>query len=584
MATVPEYIKKSNAAENKIKELEDKLREEKLKFKSLIEIIPAAIFIKDKKNRTIECNDYYARTLNVKKQEILDRPIDGLFPDADLHYRDDLKIIATGHGIYNIVSLLKKNKKNLWLSTNKIPLKNKDGENIGVIGCSLDISLQKQLEKFLIDSKKEKEIILDSISESVLYLDRKYRIVWANKKVLNDTGLNLDELKGKYCYDIWNKYDKPCPKCAAKEAFGSGRDAIMELTDSRKRIFRIRAYPVRGLKNTIDGIVTISLDITQQKQFEEKLRESEERYRFIFNGSHDAIVIADSGSNILDTNHAASILFGYSKDEFKKISLTNLIENFDFHSDENFFYRIMVGEYIICEKEIFRKDRTKVDTEFRGVKIMIKGSPYAYLVIRDIGERKRAQENLNKYYDHLEMLVEQRTTDLKMANSALEQEIEERKKIEEKLRIKKTDLINQSNHLEEVNTALKILLAQRENDKKEVEESVLFNMKELIIPYIEKINKHHLTAKQATLLNIIESNLNNIISPFIKRLSASLLNLTTMQIKVANLVKEGKTNDEIADFLCVSKNTVLSHRYQLRKKLGIKNKKINLRAYLKSLE
>ena len=82
------------------------------------------------------------------------------------------------------------------------------------------------------------------------------------------------------------------------------------------------------------------------------------------------------------------------------------------------------------------------------------------------------------------------------------------------------------------------------------------------------------------LINILDSNLSNMISPFISKLSSKFINLTPMEIRVANLVKEGQTNKEIADIMCLSKNTIMFHRYNIRRKLGLKNKKINLRSHL----
>jgi DNA-binding CsgD family transcriptional regulator len=180
--------------------------------------------------------------------------------------------------------------------------------------------------------------------------------------------------------------------------------------------------------------------------------------------------------------------------------------------------------------------------------------------------------------------VAERTAALAKINAQYEQEIEERKRAEGSLRKREVELKAQSHHLAEVNTALKVLLKQREDDKKELGENVLSNVKELISPYLERLKKSRLNTNQKTLINILDSNLSNMISPFISKLSSKYFNLTPGEVRVANLVKEGKTNKEIAELLCISKNTVLFHRYNIRQKLGLKNKKINLRSHLLSYD
>jgi PAS domain S-box-containing protein len=162
-------------------------------------------------------------------------------------------------------------------------------------------------------------------------------------------------------------------------------------------------------------------------------------------------------------------------------------------------------------------------------------------------------------------------------------DITEHRQAEDALRKRETELEAQSHHLKEVNTALRVLLEQREEDKKDLEENVLSNVKQLVNPHIEALKKSRLDANQRTFVSILESNLNNIVSSFTIKLSSKLSNLTPMEIRVADFVKEGKTNKEIAELLCLSKNTILSHRFHIRSKLGLKNQKINLRTHLLSL-
>jgi PAS domain S-box-containing protein len=161
-------------------------------------------------------------------------------------------------------------------------------------------------------------------------------------------------------------------------------------------------------------------------------------------------------------------------------------------------------------------------------------------------------------------------------------DITERKRAEVALREKEKKLEHQAEHLKEVNTALKVLLEHREEEKKQSDENILVNIKKLILPYIEKIEKSKLNEKNATYLGIIKSNLLELVSPFENRLSSKLFELTPSEIQIADLIKHGKTSKEIASLLNVSPKAISFHRGNIRKKLGLANKKINLISYLQS--
>ena len=138
-------------------------------------------------------------------------------------------------------------------------------------------------------------------------------------------------------------------------------------------------------------------------------------------------------------------------------------------------------------------------------------------------------------------------------------------------------------NLEEANTAMRILLKQHDEDKKELEEKVVANINRLISPYVEKIGQTRLDPRQRTYLEIIESHLADVISPFLQRMSAMHLHLTPQEIQVATLVRDGRSTKEISDLLAVSTNAVDFHRKNIRKKFGINNKRTNLRSFLMSL-
>ena len=175
-------------------------------------------------------------------------------------------------------------------------------------------------------------------------------------------------------------------------------------------------------------------------------------------------------------------------------------------------------------------------------------------VITDISILKQVEEELRKTHDELEKRVEERTRELEI----------------------------QKSNLEEVNIALQVLLDKRHEDKKAMEENVLTNVKEMMIPYFEKIRKTKLNVHQKTILSILESYLNEIVSPFTRKTSRAYLNLTPSEIEVANLIRHGRTSKEIADIMSLSLRTIYNHRKSIRKKLEIEDKKTNLRSYLLS--
>ena len=161
-------------------------------------------------------------------------------------------------------------------------------------------------------------------------------------------------------------------------------------------------------------------------------------------------------------------------------------------------------------------------------------------------------------------------------------DITDRIRAERELRKREAELERRTKDLEEMNTALNVLLKKREKDKSELEENISRNVKELIDPYIEKMKNSSLGNTQRMYMEILEKNLNDIVSPFVHNISADFLSLTPTEIQISSLIKHGKTTKEIAELLNLSPRTIDSYREQVRSKLGIKNEKVNLRTYLMS--
>ncbi|MCG8566230.1 MAG: PAS and helix-turn-helix domain-containing protein [Desulfobacterales bacterium] len=145
------------------------------------------------------------------------------------------------------------------------------------------------------------------------------------------------------------------------------------------------------------------------------------------------------------------------------------------------------------------------------------------------------------------------------------------------------ELEKKNQSLEELNTTLKVLFKKREQDRKRMENQMTVNIKELILPCLERLGNGNLDSAQRLCLRTAEAHLNEITSPFIHRLSIAFRQLTPSEIQVANLVRHGRSSKEIARTLGISRETVGSYRKQIRRKLGITRRGINLRSHLSRL-
>jgi len=151
---------------------------------------------------------------------------------------------------------------------------------------------------------------------------------------------------------------------------------------------------------------------------------------------------------------------------------------------------------------------------------------------------------------------------------------------EEALRRSRKALNDQAQSLEESNIALKVLLNQRDLDRQELERKVLSNVKGLVLPYVEKLKGARLKPRERTLVEIVDTHLQDIISPLLQNIANADILLTPQEMHIAALIKDGQSSKEIAEVLNISEATVNFHRKNLRIKFGLQNRRVNLRSYL----
>lgn len=285
---------------------------------------------------------------------------------------------------------------------------------------------------------------------------------------------------------------------------------------------------------------------SEWKKKEQLYKNEIERYQILLEITQDGVGEQDGNRKITYINRRFLDISGYSRNEIIGYSI---IEFLDDESKEILQNKIHAPKYMSREPyelNFFGK---------YGQKLNIMVTP----------EHRYNQEgNFQGSF-----FVMTNVTDLRRTQEELRKRIEELK--------------DKNSNLEELNNAFKVILRKEQENKVELEERVLTNINNIIFPYIEKMKSTASLTEKKTYLEVLELNLKQISSSFPVRISSPSIGFTPSELQIANLIRNGRRTKEIGNLLNLSVKTIEVHRKNIRKKLGIKLKKVNLRTYLLSI-
>ena len=455
---------------------------------------------------------------------------------------------------------------------------NDKGEPICMMDSFVDITERKRMEEEL----RVRENAIASSIDGIGFCDLEGKITYVNDAALKMWGAESpSEVLGRSVLELAQSEEEALEIFQAIMEKGSWSGEVSGFRrDGSPVTVHLSASMVYNDKGEPICVMDSFVDITDRKRMEEELRIRD----FAISSSINGIAIGDLQGNITYVNDAFVRLWG-GKDPSEVLGKSALTFAQSHTDAAAILQTVLTNGTWFGEIIAIKKNHTPIAVQLSANMVQDEqGRPICLLCsFVDITERKLTEQKLQKAYESLEQRVEERTEELVRANIRLKREIEERKLAEQTLMRKEEELQLKSLNLEEANTALKVLLKRGEQDKNELEEKVLSNIRELALPYLEKLKSGPLDDKQAAYVHLLESSLNDIISPFLQRLSSHYLNLTPTEIQVANLVREGKSTKEISELLTISKRAVEFHRNNIRDKLGLKKEKTNLRSYLLSL-
>ena len=387
-------------------------------------------------------------------------------------------------------------------------------------------------------------------SYAISILDSSCTVIAANPATMAALNKTEEEVVGRKCHDLFHGSDRPAPACPIERIISEGGSGSARIeTEMTGRTYLISCTPVRERRGKIFRIVHVAIDITEPEEAQRAAETTEEQFRSLVETTSDWVWKIDKDGFYVYASPRVRDILGYEPEEI--IGKTP----FDLMS---------------------AREAKRVAAEFREISKSLKS--FARL------------ENINRAKDGRLVNIETNGSPTFDGRGNLtgymgfDRDVTEHRAVMTSLAKREKELRSKTVLLEEADTALKVLLKQREEGRKDLENTILDNMKKLVFPYIEKLKTGHLDEIHAACVSAIESNLNSIISPFQQRMAAANPFFTPTELQVADLIERGKTSKEIAKLLCVSKRTVDTHRDNIRVKLALRGKKANLRTHLASLK
>nr|WP_319492337.1 PAS domain S-box protein [uncultured Desulfobacter sp.] len=536
-----------------LKRSQQDLMETQVKYTRLYDFSPVGYLSLSLKGVVLNANLTVAEMLSTERSLLLERPLSDhiVFEDQDIFYRH-LNELAGSRKRHLCELHMKNTEGSIFdVQLESTLIKDEEKGSIQVRTVATDICERRQAEEKL---RQFKSIVYSSFDLMAL-IDTQFRYLAVNETYLNFHDKTRGEVIGHSISDIFNEaFFIETIKPNAEKCMNGHNVRYSEWFESPamgRRYLDVEYSPYTGKDKKIKGFVVNARDSTDLKQGRSLLERNKLQLETVLNNIGLSIYITDIDSN--------EILFmnKYLKQHYPK-DLTGEICWKSFHENQN-------GPCDYCKKEkltdsvgkplapfiseVYNKEQNTWQEKNDSAIPWTDGTIVHLCIATDITERKRFEEKQKQIEKNLEKKVKVRTAEL-----------------------------------EDMNAALKVLLQKRQDDKGEMEDRIFTNNRLLISPLLDNLKKSLSREHDREMIDILEAELKNLISPFSKKLSDQMINLTPTEIHVANLIKAGKINKEIASLLNSSVHTIARHRENIRKKTGLKNKKTNLRTFLMTLD
>jgi PAS domain S-box-containing protein len=401
------------------KELQDHLKRQNDLLRTILSNVPAAVFWKDRDSVFLGANDQFARDAGLQSPDEFIGKTDYDFSwtreQSDFYRVCDRRVMDSGKPLLNIVETQQQaDGREASLLTSKVPLLDASGQVYGMLGIYMDISRQIEAENTLKRSEARLQTLFDSANEYIFVIDPEGTIIQANGHVYEQSGYKEDEVLGKNIKTFFSEESKEVCDCnfpGLRERGYNRADIEFVCKDGRVVQMECSATAVPDENGEFTSFLIVQRDVTERKQAETDLVNSEKQFRTIFNSSFQLIGMLDPDGVLLDANQTALDAIGVRREDIIGMNFWDIYcWNYSTDVQNRLKAAINVaskGKSVRYEAELLTRGDV-IKTIDLTLKPVLDQQGKAVLIIpegRDISDIKRAEEETLRHYQDMSHVV-----------------------------------------------------------------------------------------------------------------------------------------------------------------------------------
>lgn len=385
------------------------IRESEQRLRTMFEAVPECVKVLSEKGKLLDINPAGLAILEAaEKRQVVGRTAAGILLEEHVEpFQDAVRRAFAGENVQLIYEITGLKGTRRWLEMHAVPMRNAQGETTAVLGVSRDITEKKRLESFLITSQQQYSGLINTVEGIVWEADGStFEFTFVSDQAQKILGYPREKWFEK---DFWESHIHPEDRewavnfCAASTSRGEPHTFEYRMIASDGRTVWLRdivSVISQGDRKLLRGLM---VDITDRRNAEAALRESEQSYRELIQNANDLIYTHDLNGNFLSLNRAGQRITGYTEEEAKQLNIADVISPEFLPTAAEMIDRKLKGSPpTIYSTEIIAKDGRRIPLEVNTRLVYRDGVPVAVQGIgRDISERLAAEEALRQSEEQL---------------------------------------------------------------------------------------------------------------------------------------------------------------------------------------